>query len=69
MLFGFIVAQVGLLFSTIILIVGASAASPEFRWKEALVSGVFFALLAIAVFVLGLKLQLPILPPLLFGPH
>ena len=42
---------------------------PEFRWKEALVSGVFFALLAIAVFVLGLKLQLPILPPLLFGPH
>ena len=68
-LFGFIVEHAGLLFSTIVLIVGASAASHEFRWKEALVSGVFFALLAIAVFVLGLKLQLPILPPLLFGPR
>jgi putative tricarboxylic transport membrane protein len=67
--FGFIVEQVGLLLSTIVLILSASAASHEFRWKEALASGVFFALLAIAVFVLGLKLQLPIFPPLLFGPH
>ena len=68
-LFGFIVEHAGLLLSTIVLIVGASAASHEFRWKEALASGIFFALLAIAVFVLGLKLQLPIWPPLLFGPH
>jgi len=49
------------------LIFGASAASHEFRWKEAAFSGVFFALLAIAVFVLGLKLQLPIWPVFLFG--
>jgi hypothetical protein len=62
-LFGFIVDKVGLMLSTIILIFMASAASPEFRWKEALISGVFFALLAIGVFVMGLKLQLPIWPP------
>jgi len=68
-LFGFIVEDAGLFLSTIVLIVGASTASHEFRWKEALVSGIFFALLVIAVFVMGLKLQLPIGPPLLFGPH
>lgn len=67
-LFGFIVEHAGLFLSTVVLIVGASAASHEFRWKEALASGIFFALLAIAVFVLGLKLQLPIWPPLLVGP-
>ncbi len=67
--FGYIVDTVGLFLSTILLIFCASAASHEFRWKEALVSGVFFSLLAIAVFVLGLKLQLPILPPSLFGPR
>ena len=59
----------GSVVSTIVLIVVASTASHEFRWKEALVSGIFFALLAIAVFVLGLKLQLPIWPAFLFGPH
>lgn len=68
-IFGIIVEQAGMFLSTIFLIFGASAASHEFRWKEALVSGVFFAVLAIAVFVLGLKLQLPIWPPALFGPH
>jgi hypothetical protein len=68
-LFGFIVEQAGLFLSTVILIVAASAASHELRWKEALASGIFFALLAIGVFVLGLKLQLPIWPVFLFGPH
>jgi len=68
-LFGLVVQQVGLLVSTVGLIIGASAASHEFRWKEAAVSGVFFAALAIAVFVLGLKLQLPIWPVFLPGAH
>jgi hypothetical protein len=61
-LFGYIVEAAGLLVSTVVLIVAASAASREFRWKEALASGVFFALLAVAVFVFGLKLLLPIWP-------
>jgi hypothetical protein len=68
-LFGYIVETAGLLVSTVVLIVAASAASHEFRWKEALASGVFFALLAIAVFVFGLKLLLPIWPEFLLGPH
>ena len=66
--YGFVVEQLGLLLSTVGLIFVSSMASHEFRWKEALISGVFFALLAIGVFVLGLKLQLPIWPPFL-TPH
>ncbi len=64
-LFGLIVNSVGLALSTVILIVLASAASSEFRWKEALVSGIFLAALAVGVFIVGLKLQLPIWPTFL----
>ena len=66
-LFGLIVNKVGLALSTVILIVLASAASEEFRWKEALVSGIFLAVLAVCVFILGLKLQLPVWPTFLQG--
>ena len=60
--FGLIVQTVGLALSTLLLILVASAASPEFRWKEALVAGVVLATLATAVFIVGLKLTLPIWP-------
>ena len=66
-LFGLIVNHAGLALSTVILIVLASSASSEFRWKEALISGVFLAALAVGVFIIGLKLQLPIWPPFLQG--
>jgi hypothetical protein len=65
--FGLIVQHLGLMLSTVGLIFAASTASPEFRWKEALVSGICFAVLAIGVFVLGLKLQLPVWPVFLFA--
>src|SRR6266496_2893625 len=61
-LFGAIVQSVGIALSTVILIVGASAASSEFRPREALIAGVLLAALAVGVFVIGLKLQLPIWP-------
>jgi hypothetical protein len=67
--FGLVVEHLGLFVSTIGLIFVSSMASHEFRWKEAIGSGIFFALLAVAVFVLGLKLQLPIWPVFLFGSH
>ena len=65
-LFGAIVSKVGLALSTVILILVASAASHEFRPKEAIISGIGFAALAIAVFVVGLKLQLPVWPVFAF---
>jgi len=61
-LFGLIVNRVGLALSTVILIVLASSASPEFRPKEAVASGIALAVLSVAVFVIALKLQLPIWP-------
>ena len=61
-LFGAIVQPVGIALSTVMLIVGSSAASTEFRPREALLAGVLLAALSVAVFVVGLKLQLPIWP-------
>ena len=61
-LFGVMVNTAGLVLSTIVLIVLSSAASHEFRPKESLISGVLLAALAVGVFVIGLKLQLPIWP-------
>jgi Tripartite tricarboxylate transporter TctB family len=61
-LFGIVVTKLGLVISTIGLIAFASAASPEFRPRESLISGVLLAALCVGVFVIGLKLQLPIWP-------
>ena len=61
-LFGAIVQYAGLAFSTVVLIVMSSAATTEFRAKEAVTSAIGLAVLAVAVFILGLKLQLPIWP-------
>ncbi len=62
MIFGLIVNFAGLVLSTILLIVMASAASHEFRPKEAVISAVFLAALCVGVFVIGLKLQIGIWP-------
>jgi hypothetical protein len=61
-LFGALVRPVGVALSTVILIVAASAASHEFRPREAFVAGVLLAAMAVGVFVVGLQLQLPIWP-------
>jgi len=60
--FGLIVNHAGLVLSTILLIVMASAASQEFRPREAVISGIALAALAVGVFVIGLKLQIGIWP-------
>ena len=61
-MFGAIVPTLGVLISTVLLIVAASAASHEFRPKEALIIGVGLAVLSVGVFIIGLKLILPIWP-------
>ena len=61
-MFGAIVPTLGVLISTILLIVVSSAASHEFRPKEALLMGVGLAVLSVGVFIIGLKLILPIWP-------
>ena len=47
--FGLVVTHVGLVLSTIGLVFASSTASPEFRPKEALISGILFAALAAGV--------------------
>ena len=61
-MFGLIVNHAGLVVSTILLIVVASAASHEFRPREAVISGIVLSALAVGVFVIGLKLQIGIWP-------
>ena len=64
-LFGLTVVPLGLVLSTILLIIVASTASHEFRWKEATIASVLLAGFVVLAFGYGLKLQLPILPPFL----
>jgi len=64
-LFGLTVVPLGLVLSTILLIVAASTASHEFRWKEATIASVLLSGFVVLAFGYGLKLQLPILPPFL----
>ena len=64
-LFGAIVQYAGLALSTIALIVMSSAASTEFRAKEAVITALGLAVLAVVVFIVGLKLQLPIWPKII----
>jgi hypothetical protein len=61
-IFGLVVNWLGLVLSTIMLIVMSSAASTEFRPKEAVISGALLAALAVGVFAIGLKLQIGIWP-------
>jgi hypothetical protein len=63
--FGLVVNYAGVVLSTMFLIVAASAASHEFRVRESLLAGAVLAAVAVGVFVIGLKLQLPIWPPFL----
>ena len=64
-LFGMTAPSLGLVVATILLIVVSSAASTEFRWKEALVSGVILAAVAVAGFIWGLGLQFSVWPTFL----
>jgi putative tricarboxylic transport membrane protein len=61
-LFGLIVTRIGMAIGVVVLIVLSSAASHEFRPKEAVIAGILLAALAVGVFVVGLKLQVPIWP-------
>jgi len=66
-LFGVTLPSLGLVIASIVLIFVSSIASTEFRWKEALISGVVLAALSVAGFIWGLGLQFSIWPAFL-GP-
>lgn len=57
----------GLIVSGIVLVFIASLASPEFRWREALVSGAVQSAFAVVLFVYGLKIPLTVWPTFIAG--
>jgi len=57
----------GLVLTGLLLVFISSMASREFRWKEALVSGAIQGLAAVAIFVYGLGIPLPIWPVIVAG--
>jgi putative tricarboxylic transport membrane protein len=63
--YGILISRLGIAISTVLLIVGASLASHEFRLKESIVAGLLLSTLAVGVFVIGLNVQLPIWPAFL----
>ena len=64
-IYGILISKLGVAISTVLLIIGASAASHEFRWKESIIAGLLLSALAVGVFVVGLGVQLPIWPAFL----
>jgi hypothetical protein len=57
----------GLIVAGTALVFVASIASRDFRWKEALVSGAIQGVFAVALFVYGLGMPLPIWPVFITG--
>ena len=60
--FGGMLEPLGMLISVPVLIILVSLAGDEFSWKGVLISAVILTLASWAIFVLGLKLTLPVLP-------
>ncbi len=66
-LFSQILKPLGLLLSTAVLVVLASRASHEFRWKEALLNAAALTAIVLVVFVYFLDFQMPVWPSFLSG--
>ena len=60
--FGISVNYLGLVVATIILVLIASTASHEYRWKESVIAAIALAIFVVIAFRYGLKLQLPTWP-------
>ena len=60
--FGIAAPPLGLVVATLLLVIVSSAASDEFRWKEALASGALMGIAAVIVFVYALGVPLPVWP-------
>jgi hypothetical protein len=66
-IFSLLLRPLGLLGSTVLLVLLSSMASHEFKLKEALLNGVALVLIVWVVFVYFLEFQVPVWPALLVG--
>lgn len=66
-LFGLFLRPLGLIFSTVILIIVSSMASDEFKKKEAILNAFVLLAIVLIIFVYILKFQIPVWPFFLTG--
>jgi len=66
-LFGVLLQPLGLIVSTLVLVLICSRASREFRWKEALLNAGALILIVLVVFVYFLEFPVPVWPMWLTG--
>jgi hypothetical protein len=61
-LYGLLLPKMGFLIAVVVLVFVAASASREFTWKGTAINAVFLVTFTYSVFVVGLKLQFPLLP-------
>ena len=61
-LYGLLLPRLGFLIAVVVLVFVAASASREFTWKGTAINAAFLVTFTYSVFVLGLKLQFPLLP-------
>jgi hypothetical protein len=61
-LYGLLLPRLGFLIAVVVLVFVAASASREFTWKGTLINAAFLVTFTYSVFVVGLKLQFPLLP-------
>jgi hypothetical protein len=61
-LYGLLLPRMGFLVAVVVLVLVSASASKEFTWKGSLINAAFLVTFTYSVFVVGLKLQFPLLP-------
>ena len=61
-LYGLLLPKMGFLVAVVVLVFVSASASKEFTWKGTAINAVFLVSFTYSVFVVGLKLQFPLLP-------
>ena len=61
-LYGLLLPRLGFLIAVVVLVLVSASASKEFTWKGSLINAAFLVIFTYSVFVVGLKLQFPLLP-------
>jgi ABC-type anion transport system duplicated permease subunit len=61
-LYGLLLPRLGFLIAVVALVLVSASASKEFTWKGSLINAAFLVAFTYSVFVMGLKLQFPLLP-------
>jgi hypothetical protein len=61
-LYGLLLPKMGFLVAVVVLVFVSASASKEFTWKGTAINAIFLVTFTYSVFVVGLKLQFPLLP-------